>query len=407
MKDKLKPKLRFPEFETKDWKLDNLENIYGFRVTNSFSRENLNYFDGEVKNIHYGDIHTKFSSLFNITKEIVPYINPSISLDKISIENYCQEGDIIFADASEDEKDIGKSIEIVHINNELLLSGLHTLHARQTQNKLAVGFGGHLFISVSIRRQIQREAQGAKVLGISASRLAKIKIAYPEDKKEQKKIASCLSSLDDLLLAEQEKLKALKIYKKCLMQQLFPAEGEKTPQLRFLEFKDEGDWDERELGNVALNISSGKDKVDIEGKFNLYGSTGIIGKTNASTYEGDFILIARVGANAGLLTRTQGQFGVTDNTLLVSLAKSENIDFIYYTLERFGLNRLVFGSGQPLITGGQLKALKIYSPKIKEQKKIADFLFSLDEQITEQTDKIESLKLHKKGLLQQLFPITN
>jgi type I restriction enzyme, S subunit len=177
-----------------------------------------------------------------------------------------------------------------------------------------------------------------------------------------------------------------------------------VPELRFLEFKDSEEWTETTLGNICSNIASGKDKIDATGQFDLFGSTGIIGKTNDYSYDGNFILVARVGANAGLLTRPNGKFGVTDNTLVVSLKDSENIDFTYYTLERFGLNTLVFGSGQPLITGGQLKNLVIYSPKPHEQQKIADCLSSLDDFITAQNQKLETLRAHKKGLMQQLFP---
>jgi type I restriction enzyme, S subunit len=217
------PKYRFKEFEKNgDWILEPFYKVYNFLVTNSYSREFLNYENGKVKNIHYGDIHTKFSTLFDITKERVPYINPDISIERIREECYCLEGDIIFADASEDLNDVGKSIEIVNLNGEKLLSGLHTLMARQIDKKLEIGFGGHLFKSDRIRKQIQKEAQGAKVLGISGTRISNIEIYYPENPKEQQKIASCLSSLDALITAQAEKTEQLKWHKKGLMQGLFP-----------------------------------------------------------------------------------------------------------------------------------------------------------------------------------------
>ena len=122
-----------------------------FKVTNSFSREFLNYEEGTVKNIHYGDIHTKFQTLFEIKNEDVPFINNEINLSRISQENYCKEGDVVFADASEDLNDVGKSIEITNVNNEKLLSGLHTLLARPHANNFYIGFNGYLFKSNSIR----------------------------------------------------------------------------------------------------------------------------------------------------------------------------------------------------------------------------------------------------------------
>jgi len=215
------PKWRFKEFKG-EWKGELLGDIYTFKVTNSFTRDDLNYEIGSVKNIHYGDIHKKFATLFDIEREKVPFINPSVSIAKINPECYCTEGDIIFADASEDLKDVGKSIEIVNLNNEKLLSGMHTLLAKQRETKLIVGFGGHLFRSNAIRIEIQKLAQGTKVLGISSGRLSNIKIWYPENKKEQEKIASCLSALDEIITVQTEEIEQLKRHKKGLMQGLFP-----------------------------------------------------------------------------------------------------------------------------------------------------------------------------------------
>jgi type I restriction enzyme S subunit len=223
------PRVRFREFDGDgEWELEPFDKLYSFFVTNSFSRDDLNYSKGTVKNIHYGDIHTKFATLFDLRKEIVPYVNTSISIDKIKPESYCIEGDMIFADASEDLNDVGKSVEIISLNNEKLLSGLHTLLARQIEPKLIVGFGGHLFKSDGIRYQIKKEAQGAKVLGISAGRLSNIKVYYPKNKHEQQKIAALLTSLDDLITAQREKLDALKSHKKGLMQGLFPDPNNET-----------------------------------------------------------------------------------------------------------------------------------------------------------------------------------
>jgi len=218
------PRLRFSEFQdVGEWESAPLREVYSFKVTNSFSRDQLNHTNGSVKNIHYGDIHTKFSTLFDISKETVPYINSSQSIEKIKQECYCVEGDMVFADASEDLNDVGKSIEIVNLNNEKLVSGLHTLLARQITPKLAIGFGGHLFKSDRIRTQIKKEAQGAKVLGISSGRLSNIEICFPSNKKEQQKIADCLSALDEQIAAQSQKLEALKSHKKGLMQGLFPS----------------------------------------------------------------------------------------------------------------------------------------------------------------------------------------
>lgn len=177
-----------------------------------------------------------------------------------------------------------------------------------------------------------------------------------------------------------------------------------VPRLRFPEFRDSGDWEETKLGSISLRISAGKDKIDLEGTHPLYGSTGIIGTTNEASYHGTVLLVARVGANAGFLTKASGEFGVTDNTLVIILGSSARMDFVYFNLSTVSLNGLIFGSGQPLITGGQLKALTVWIPNGAEQQKIADCLTSLDDLITAHTEQLEALKERKKGLLQNLFP---
>lgn len=158
------------------------------------------------------------------------------------------------------------------------------------------------------------------------------------------------------------------------------------------------------MGAECVSISSGKDKIDLLGEFDLYGSTGVIGKTSQGTYSGKNLLVARVGANAGLLTMASGKFGVTDNTLVIDLKNRSRLEFIFYYLENFDLNTLVFGSGQPLITGGQLKAMPLYLPSETEQARIASCLSALDARIAAEAEKHAAFKMHKRGLMQQLFP---
>ena len=218
------PRLRFEEFlEDGAWEAKPFEEIYNFKSTFSLTRDMLNFEAGIVKNIHYGDIHTRYSALFNIHKERVPFINSNIDVSKIKKENYCLEGDLIFADASEDLNDIGKSIELVQLNGEKLLSGLHTILARQNGKKLIIGFAGYLFQTELVRNQIKYFAQGTKVLGISNGRLSKIIIRYPSNKLEQQKVITCLFVLDDLIFAAMQMIEHLKAHKKGLIQGLFPS----------------------------------------------------------------------------------------------------------------------------------------------------------------------------------------
>ncbi|WP_416202802.1 restriction endonuclease subunit S [Acinetobacter sp. TGL-Y2] len=134
-----------------------------------------------------------------------------------------------------------------------------------------------------------------------------------------------------------------------------------------------------------------------------YGSTGVIGYSNEYDYRGTKILIARVGHNAGYIYMASGQYNVSDNTLILELPSNLNYIFIRALLEKYQLNKLVFGTGQPLITGGLLKKIVIQVPCLEEQTKIANFLSSIDQKIEVVAQQIQQAKQWKKGLLQQMF----
>lgn len=432
-KDKLIPKLRFPEFaEDGEWVFESLDEVYEFKITNSFSRDKLNYGKGEVKNIHYGDIHTKFSTLFDLTNENVPYINPDVSIENIDIGNYCQVGDVIFADASEDVEDIGKSIEIVNLNNEKVLSGLHTFLVRQIDSKLIVGFGGYLFKSDSIRKQIKRESQGAKVLGISKGRISGIKVFYPKNKPEQQKIASCLSSLDEVIAAHSQKLELFKDHKKGLMQNLFPQEGEKVPKYRFKEFVKDGEWVEKPLVDICKLVRGPfggalKKEIFVKEGYAVYEqSHAIYSDFSSFRYfidDDKFNELKRFSVKTGDLimscSGTMGKFAIIPdnneagviNQALLKLTVKKGFDkfFIKMTLEADNnqeklLSQSAGGAIKNVVSVSQIKELPLMIPSLQEQQKIASCLSSLDALITAQAEKIEQLQQHKKGLMQGLFP---
>src|SRR5699024_10920982 len=172
------------------------------------------------------------------------------------------------------------------------------------------------------------------------------------------------------------------------------------PKLRFPEF--DGEWEEKQLSAI-LEIGTGKSKVQSNesGKYNILGSTGIIGKSHTYDYEGDFILTARVGHYAGKLYKHAGKVNISDNTIY--LFNFINKNFIYESLNAFKLEKLVFGSGQPLIKASDLKKLKIRVPVSKEQKKIGDFFSKLDRQIELEEQKLAKLEEQKKGYMQKIF----
>ena len=425
------PRLRFPEFrDGEEWKSARMEKLYSFKRNNALSRDKLNYERGAAKNIHYGDIHTKFPALFDIATEYVPYINSTVELPDTDSEDYCVEGDIIFADASEDTNDVGKSIEIVRLNGERLLSGQHTILARRNDDTIIVGFGGHLFRCGQIRTQIQKEAQGTKVYAISATRLANIEITYPDDVIEQQKIADCLTSLDELVTSHGRKVAALKAHKQGLMQQLFPREGESSPRLRFSEFYDGPEWEVATLEQLADMQSGGTPS-----KANPIYWKGSIPWVSAKDMKRLFLEdtedhISSAAADDGarlvppgaLLMLTRGMTLLKDVPICVlrrEMSFNQDVKALLPKLDVDGLflaflliankPRLlrmvdVAGHGTRKLNTDELKALELASPQPTEQQRIADCLSSLDTRIATEAEKLTALKVHKQGLMQQLFP---
>lgn len=168
-----------------------------------------------------------------------------------------------------------------------------------------------------------------------------------------------------------------------------------VPHLRFPEFT--GEWNFEPLDTIAPNITSGKSKPAV-GQYDLYGSTGIIGKTSTADYSGDMLLVARVGANAGTLQLVNGICGITDNTLIIKPRKLSS-RYLHFYLQHYNLNRLIFGSGQPLITAGMLKKVHIPFGKPLEQYKIEILLNLIAERITAQNKIIEKLETLIKGIV--------
>jgi len=417
------PRLRFPEFRgNAEWDAERMDRFYSFLRNNALSRDKLNYDVGTAKNVHYGDIHTKFSSLFDITKEHVPYINDTEELPDADSDDYCIEGDLIFADASEDTNDVGKCIEVVHLDGQLLLAGQHTILARRKNDALIVGFGGHLFRSARVRAQVQKEAQGTKVYAISPTRLAGIEIAFPRNKGEQQKIADCLTSLDEVLAAQGRKVEALKTYKRGLMQQLFPREGETLPRLRFPEFRDAPEWTDVRAGALFANRTErGDDSLPI---YSVTMADGLVNRTSLDRRIDDLAeatgnkKVHRYDIAYNMMRMWQGACGIAGEACMVSpayvvLAPQSGVHSPFYSY-LFKLPQMLrlFTSHSRGLTEDRLRlyypdfsAIPLPLPHVREQELIAKSLRALDTRIVAESVKVNALKAQKKGLMQQLFPV--
>lgn len=173
------------------------------------------------------------------------------------------------------------------------------------------------------------------------------------------------------------------------------------PKIRFKGF--EGEWKDSMLSYFSYSICSGRDTAH-KGIYPLYGSTGIIGTTNKPSYNGAMLLVARVGANAGKLQIINEECGVSDNTLIIKPNGNISVSWLYYYLVHCNLNHLVYGSGQPLITGYMLKRIPILLGSKKECDEIASYFTALDAQIAASTSRLSSLKQIKAASLLNMFP---
>ena len=159
------------------------------------------------------------------------------------------------------------------------------------------------------------------------------------------------------------------------------------------------------LDDLCISISSGKTtSVNACGKYPLIGSTGPIGYTDIEEFNEELILVARVGANAGAVNYFAGSCGVTDNTLVVRVDKAYSVpEYILYFLEYYDPHRLIFGSGQPLVTGGQLKKIEVPIASKEQQEKVVELFTLLNKYCTCAQQQLDLLICAKKALLQQLF----
>lgn len=277
-----------------------------------------------------------------------------------------------------------------------------------------------------LKRHITSGARSNGLLNISKETFFGVAIPTPSPA-EQQKIAECLSSVDELMAAQARKVDALKTHKKGLMQQLFPREGETQPRLRFPEFQNAGEWEEKKLGTVC-DIQRGKFSHRPRNDPRFFGGpypfiqTGDVVKSDGGAViasqslneEGlavsrlfkPTIVLITIAANIGDtgLLQTEGCF--TDS--VVGLIPKKDVIPVFLELimrgQKENLNKVATTGAQKNVNNEILREVSVVLPSVPEQQRIATCLSSLDALITAETQKHEALKTHKKGLMQQLFP---
>ncbi len=263
---------------------------------------------------------------------------------------------------------------------------------------------------------------------ITRQGFAPFKVSIPVPA-EQRKIAECLSSVDELIGARARKVEALKTHKKGLMQQLFPREGETQPRLRFPAFKNAGDWASDSLGNIFETTSGGTPSRTEKSYWNgdipwvttsLVDCGVITSAAEFLTAEGLKNSSAKLFPNGTVLMamygqgKTRGQVALlgikaATNQACAAILPRKDIDPYFVFLNLAGrydeIREMSNSGGQENLSQGLIREIQFtFPPNDDEQRKVTACLSSLDALITAETQKLETLKTHKKGLMQQLFP---
>ncbi|EER4567186.1 type I restriction modification DNA specificity domain protein [Escherichia coli 3-267-03_S4_C2] len=314
-----------------------------------------------VPAIHYGQIYTFYGLSTETTKSFVSQ-ETAKKLKKVN------SGDVVITNTSENFTDVGKAL--VYLGKEQAVTGGHATIFKPNSTIIGKYFA-YFTQTDSFANEKRKYSKGTKVIDVSASDMAKIAIPIPCPDNPEKSLAiqsEIVRILDKFTALTAELTAELNMRKK---QYNYYRD-------QLLSFK-EGEVEWKTLGDISIKIASGRNKSrKSEGEYPVYGSTGLIGSTDKAAYSGKLILVARVGAYAGLVNAVAGHFDVSDNTLIIQPSDRWNVRFAFHQLTYMNLNQYAVGAGQPLITGGFLKNLMVPLPSLDEQTRIANILDKFD-----------------------------
>lgn len=397
------------------WSVRQLNVLGTFGNSNTLSRNQLNETKGEYRNIHYGDILIKYNNVINVNAVTLPFVNPQYNnVCKYLLKN----GDIVFADTAEDET-VGKSIEIVGIEDEKVVAGLHTIVFRPCENYFYPRFLGAFFNSEIFHVNLLPYIQGVKVCSISKGVLNNTFVLIPPIE-QQKRIVEILSTWDLAIEKQTLKIQKLELCKKGLMQQLL------TGKKRLPGFTEP--WQTVRLGDISLRQTR-KNENDCTNVVTISASRGFVKQTDffskmiASEVTTNYFLVKKDefcynksycnGYPMGATKRLKEFEEAVVTTLYIcfSIVGQINLDFIEQFFESGVINREISkianeggrAHGLLNVTPTDFFNVKMFIPRYKEQCSIANILCVADKAITLEKNKLSKLQLEKKGLMQQLL----
>ena len=378
--------MRFPEFHG-EWEKCKVSDLLDFYSTNSLSWDQLEYGTDNMLNLHYGLIHVGLPTMVDLSKDILPTIKKENEPKNFEL---CKEGDIAFADASEDTNEVAKAIEFYTLEDKAVVCGLHTIHGRDKSNKTVVGYKGYAFSSTAFHHQIRRIAQGTKIYSISAKNFAECYIGIPS-KEEQTKIAKLLRLIDERIATQSKLIEKFESLIKGLRVSLMQIENGNIVHLG-------------EIAQIYQPQTISSTELTEDG-FLVYGANGIIGKYKQYNHKTEQICITCRGNTCGMVNYTKPMSWITGNAMVINTDEHQNKvckRYLYHYLSAYNFNSIISGSGQPQIVRTPLEQLKVPLPTFLEQKQKATFLDKIQGKI-EISNKTLDLYLQQKQYLLRLM----
>ena len=377
------PHLRFPEF-IEEWEICKVSELLDFYSTNSLSWEQLEYGEKAMMNLHYGLIHVGLPTMVDLRRDKLPNVKEGNMPKNFEL---CKEGDVAFADASEDTNEVAKAIEFFNLDNKDIVCGLHTIHGRDNKNKTVVGFKGYAFSSSAFHNQIRRIAQGTKIYSISTKNFSECYVGIPS-KAEQTKIATLLRLIDERIATQNKIIEKLQSLIKGLAAQLTQSG---TPNIRLC--------DCLECHSSTLQENC----VSVTGSYPVYGATGLIGYTNNYAYNGESILIVKDGSGVGSLSYVNDHFSVIGTLNYLTAKENYSILYLYYALMAFNFTPYITGMAIPHIYFKDYGKAKLFYPSIEKRIRIASLLHNIEQKLVVEQNLVISLSAQKSYLLRMLF----
>jgi type I restriction enzyme S subunit len=424
MGENKKPAIRFRGF-TDAWEQRKFSETFIYLQNNALSRADLNYEQGLIKNVHYGDVLIKFGEILDVDSAELPFI--SNNEFTVSSTSLLQNGDVIIADAAEDET-VGKCSEIKGIEGINVVSGLHTIPCRPNIT-FASGYLGYYLNSSAYHDQLLPLIQGTKISSISKSALLNTDIIYPDSEQEQLQIGQFFQSLDNLITLHQRKYNKLQNIKKSMLEKMFPKNGKKTPEVRFMGFTDA--WEQRKLGDIADRVVRKNTNLESTLPLTISAIYGLVDQITyfnnrvASRDVSNYYLVKKgefaynksysEGFPFGAVKRLDRYENGVLSTLYIVFAPKNDIINSDYLVSYYDTNnwhkqvaeRAAEGArnhGLLNISAGDFFDTELKFPRgLEEQSQIGQFFQNLDNLITLHQRELDKLQNIKKSCLQKMF----